>query len=172
MTLNVTTGADPSQQAVDDQIDRSNNKETLLTPSEVAKLLAAAYDGYAKEGALPGGDLTAGGTLSLLESGFISDNTPATVTNVAAAICNYWASNNTPGLPAHGGTSVVSVTIDGASAIPAMTAALQAIVTDQPADGWVGFYNASQAVVLSIPCVVVELIQPGNVPTPFPETIT
>lgn len=168
MTLNVTTGATASQQAVDDQYDRSNNGEALLTPTQMAELLAAAYDLYAKEGTLPGGDLTAGGDLSILEAGFISDNTPATVTNIATAICNYWTSNNTPGLPAHGGTEVVSVTIDGASAIPAMTAALQPVLTG----GWLGFYNATQPVVLSIPCVVVELIQPGNVPTPFPETIT
>ena len=172
MTLNVTTGATPAQQAVDDQIQRSINVETLLTPTQVALLLASAYDVYAKEGTLPGGDLTAGGTISLLETGFITDNTPATVSNIAAAICNYWASNNTPGVPAHGGSAVQSVTIAGAAAIPAMEAAISGYITDQPDDGWVGFYNVTQTVVNSIQCTIVELIQPGSVPTPFIETIS
>lgn len=172
MTLNVTTGATPSQQAVDDQVQRAVDEQTLLTPAQVAVLLADAYDAYSKEGTLSGGDLSVGGTKSILDSGFITDNTPATVSNIAAAVCNYWATNNTPGTPTHGGTSVQSVTIAAAAAIPAMTAAIQGYVTDEAGDGWVGFYNVTQSVVNSIQCTVVELIQPGNVPTPFLETIT
>lgn len=172
MTLNVTTGATASTQAVNDQITRSNNGQTLLTPTQVAALLADAYHAYAKEGTLPGCDMTGGGTKSILDGGFISDNTSATVTSIAAAICNYWATNNTPGDPAHGGTSVVSVTIASAAAIPAMEAAITGYMTDQPGDGWLGFYNVTEPVVNSIVCTIVELIQPGNVPTPFVETIT
>ena len=172
MTLNINTGATAAQKAVDDQIKLATDGDTILTPTEVAVILASAYDAYAKEGTLSGGDLSAGGTKSILDTGFISDNTSATVTNIATEICNYWSSNNAVGAPTHGGTSVQSVTIDGASKITVMTEAIEGFITDQPDDGWVGFYNVTQTVVKSIQCTIVELIQPGNVPTEFIETIT
>ena len=172
MTLTASTGATPSTKAVNDQITRSINGETLLTPTQVAVLLANAYDVYAKAGTLAGGDLSAGGTKSILDAGFITDNTVTTVTNIATAICNYWATNNTPGLPAHEGSEVESVTVAAAAVIPAMTLAIQGYITDQPDLGWLGFYNATQPVVNSIQCTIVELIQPGDVSTPFIETIT
>jgi len=172
MTLNASTGATPSQQAVDDQIQRGIDGETLLTPTQVAVLLADAYDAYAKEGVLSGADLTAGGTKSLLETGFITDNTPATITTIATGICNYWATNNTPGTPAHGGTAVQSVTIPAAAAIPAMEDAIVALIADEDPGGWVGFYNATQPVIESLECIIVELMPPNATPTPFIETIT
>ena len=168
MTLNAATGATPSQDAVDQQIQRGIDLETLLTPAQVAVELAAAYDTYSKEGILSGGDLSVGGTKSLLDSGFVTDNTTATIQSIAEGICNYWSSNNTPGTPTHGGTAVQSVTIDGASKIPAMVAA----ITGATSGGWEGFYAATEAVVKTIPCVIVELIPPFSTPTPFPETIS
>ena len=171
MSLNIATGATPSKEAVDRQISRSENQETLLTPEQVAVELADAYDTYAKEGTLPGADLTTGGTKSLLEAGFISDNTSATIDRIAEGICDYWISNNTPGTPAHGGTSVVSVTIDANSKLADMKAAIAALVTDEPVSGFMDvFYQATQDVVKTIPCTIVEMI--SRTPTPFEETIT
>lgn len=172
MTLNITTGIVPSDQAVQDQITRLENDETLLTPTQVALLLGQAYFDYSIEGTLPGADLTVGGTKSILETGFITDNTPATIDNIAAAICNYWATNITPGVPAHGGTAVVSVVIDGASKIPAMKAAIQGLITTSPAGGLTDFYQVTQDIVKTIPCIITELIPPNATPTPFPETIS
>lgn len=171
MSLNITTGVTPSQEAVDRQIQRAINEETLLTPAQVAVELADAYLLYSKEGALPGADLTVGGTKALLDSGFVTDNTPLTIDRIAEGICNYWATNITPGAPAHGGTSVVSVFINGASVIPAMKAAISGIITDVSGGGLTDLYQVTQDVVKTIPCTITELMPPNNTPTPFQETI-
>lgn len=169
MSLNIATGSTPSQITVDEQIQRAIDKETLSTPTQVAIELADAYLLYSKEGTLPGADLTVGGNQSLLNSGFITDNTPLTIDSIAEGICNYWSTNNAIGTPAHGGTSVVSVVIDGASATPAMKAAIESIITDVSGDGWTAFYQATQDVVKTIPCIITEIV--AGTPTPFEETI-
>lgn len=170
MTLNIQTGIVPSQSSVDTQIQRGIDRDPLLTPSQIAVELAAAYLAYSKEGILPGADLTPGGDQSLLNAGFISDNTTATITSIAEGICNYWSTNNAIGTPAHGGSVVESVVIDGASVIPAMISAIEAIITDTPDLGFEALYNATETVVKTIPCIVTELV--SGVSTPFPETIT
>jgi len=172
--LNANTGATAANNALIAQINKHNNGEEIKSPTDIAKDFALAYHDYAKSATLPGADCTAGGTLSLLESAFISDNTPATITKIAQGLCNYWSSFITPGAPAHGGTSVVSVVVNGSAVLAPMIAAAQALVTDQSKpDGWLDFYNATQNVVKTIPCVITEII-PGTppVPTPFPEFIT
>ena len=170
MTLNISTGVVPSQVSVDAQIQRSIDLDPLLTPAQVAVELAASYLEYSKEGTLPGADLTPGGTQSILNAGFISDNTTATITAIAEGICNYWTTNNAIGTPTHGGTSVQSVDINGAAVIPQMIAAIQSILTDVAGLGFEAFYTATEAIVKTIPCVITEIVD-GS-PVQFPETIT
>ncbi len=174
MPLNPATGATAANNALIAQIDKQNNGEPITPQSDMAKQFATAYHNYAKAATLPGADCTAGGILSILESAFISDNTAATIDRIALGLCNYWSSFITPGAPAHGGISVVSVVVNGAVVFAAMKAAVTALVTNQlKPDGWIDFYNATEAVVRTIPCVITEII-PGTppVPTPFPETIS
>lgn len=173
MALNATTGANASTQAVNDQNQRVVDQDPLLSISQMAALLADAYHQYAKGGTLPGADLTPGGTVSILEAGYTTDNTDAGIIRLAQSICDYWATNNATGAPAHGGNSVQSVTIDGAAKYAQMESAIRSIITDQAtADGWLNFYNATQTIVQSISCTVVELMPPDNTPQAFPETIT
>lgn len=174
MALNPSTGASAANDAVQAQIDRLANEQPLNSPSAMAQELAAAYHDYAKLAILPGADMTAGGTLSILESAFVSDNTSAVAAQIAQGICDYWSSFATPGTPAHGGTSVVSVVVNGGSVLAAMTAAVQGLIRDTAtADGWLDFYNATESVVKTIPCTITEMM-PGSPPYPqaFPETIS
>jgi len=174
MTLNASSGASAANSALQAQITKLENNQTLKSPTDMGKDFAAAYHDYAKSSILPGADMSAGGTLSILESAFVSDNTSGMAAQIAQGICDYWSSFAVPGVPAHGGTSVVSVVVDGASVIAAMTAAVQSLITDvEQADGWLNLYQDTEAVVKTIPCVITEMI-PGTppVPTPFPETIS
>lgn len=182
MSLIASDGAAAANTALNAQINRLNQSQALKTPSEMAVELAAAYHDYAKTAILPGADCTAGGTVSILEAAFVSDNTSAMVAKIAQGICDYWSSFITPtsitdpetGLYPHGGTSVVSVVVNGTAVLAAMTAAVQALITNTAkVDAWLDFYNATQAVVNTIPCVITEMI-PGTppVPTPFPEVIS
>lgn len=170
MSLNPATGGDLAQAAVDRQVQRVEDRQPLLTPAQVALELSEAYDTYAKEGTLPGANLTVGGDKSILDAGWVTDNTTATISRIAQSICDYWSTNNTPGSPAHGGSSVVSVTINGSAVLAAMTQAITDAVTDDPDVGVRKLYDVTEPVVKTIPCVIIELIE--GVPTPFPETIS
>jgi len=170
MSLDPANGAILTQAAVDAQIQRGIDGDPLLSPTDIAKELAQAYLDYSKGGTLPGADLTVGGTKALLDTAFISDNTAATIDSLAAGVCNYWSTNNANGVPAHGGSVVISVVINGASMIAAMKAVIQALVNNPSSNGWVTFYEDTEAIVNAIPCVVTELV--GSTPTPFPEAIS
>ncbi|MEK0324572.1 MAG: hypothetical protein QQN63_02615 [Nitrosopumilus sp.] len=173
MSLTPATGATPSETTVSDQIQRGINLVTLLTPAQVGEELADAYFAYSKEGILLGADLTVGGTKSLLDTAFLSDNTSATIDSLAEGICNYWDTNNTPGTPAHGGTVVVSVAINAAASIPAMKTAIQNFMASPSPPGFLGLYQATEVVVKAFPCVITEtIVVPPPTDTPFPETIT
>lgn len=172
MTLNATTGAAPSETAVQAQIQRGIDRDPLLSNAAIGAELAAAYYAYSTEGTLPGADLTAGGDVSILEAAFTMDNTPAGVAKLAQGICDYWATCTTTGTPAHGGTAVQSVTVNGAAMYSDMTAAITAFISSPSPPGFEGLYAATEAVVKTIPCVIVELLPPTATPTPFPETIT
>lgn len=172
MTLSPSTGAVPSTAAVDVQIQRGIDGDPLLSNAAIGAELAQAYYDYSIEGTLPGADLTAGGDVALLEAAFTMDNTPAGVARLAQGICDYWSTCTTPGAPAHGGTVVQSVTINGAAMYAAMTAAINAFVASPSPPGFEGLYAATEPVVKTIPCVIVELIPPTATPTPFPELIT
>ena len=172
MSLSPATGAAPSEASVQSQIQRGIDLDPLLSPADVGAEMAAAYFAYSIEGTLAGGDLSVGGDLSILEAAFVSDNTSASVARLAHGICDYWSTCTTPGAPAHGGTAVQSVTINGAAMYSAMTAAINNFMANPSPPGFAGLYAATEAVVNTIPCVIVELIPPFATPTPFPEFIT
>lgn len=146
-----------------------------ITPdntSQAPQALAGAFHTYAKQGTLLGGNLAAGGTEALLVQAFASPTTPAAM---AQAICDFWATCITPGLPAHGGTAVVSVAINAQAVVPAMTQAIQGCVTDaEQAEPYKILIQAIEDTVKTVPCIVTELVATpsGPVPTAFPEFIT
>lgn len=172
MGLTISIGVDASNTSVQQQIDKFEVGDTILSPTDVASELAQAYLDYSVTGILLGADLSSGGIKSILDVGFISDNTPTTIDNIASAICGYWSSIDKVGLPAHGGTSVSSVVIDGNSKLSEMKTAIEDSITDIAAGGWTDFYNNTQAVVKTIPCSITELMPPTNSPQVFMETIT
>lgn len=169
MALDATAAGARMQAEIEDQVSRPNPRP----PDDMAQRLAAIYADYSREATLPGADLSGGGNVVLLETAFRVTDPSAQVSNLAAGLCAYWATCAAPGIPAHGGTSVQSVTIPAAGREADMAAAILALVTDQERPGaFVEFYRATEAVVRSIPCVVVEII-PGSPPgpVPFPESI-
>jgi len=170
MALDYTSAGDGMEAAIQDQIER----ETPLSLQDMAHELAVVYRDYSKEATLPGADLSAGGTLSILEDAFTVLDPAAQVTKLAAGLCLYWASCAAPGVPAHGGTVVLSVVIPGPTVQAAMEAAIRGLITTQAVPApFRKFYQTTEAVVKTIPCVVTELI-PGTppVPTPFPEFLS
>ena len=170
--LNTATGATAADNALQAQYDKQANAQALKTASQMSADFGNACADYLKEGILLGGDLSAGGTLSILQNGFITDNSAATATVLATAVCNFLETNITPGLP-QVGTSVVSVTIAASAKISIMAAAILGVVSSPPATtGWINFYNAIDPIVKTIECTIIELVQPGSVPTPFVRFIT
>ena len=169
MPLDAATFGKKFQDEIQAQMDRG----TPLSNADMAKKLAAVYVDYSKQATLLGADMTAGGTAALLESAFEVTDPATEPAKLAAGICNYWATFATPGVPAHGGTVVQSVTVTGAAMIDAMTAAIQGAITDQEvADPFVKFFKDTEAVVKTIPCVIVEVLPvTPPTPTPFPEFI-
>ena len=84
----------------------------VLTPTEVSSLMRDSYYNECKNGIILGVDVAAGGIKSLLNTSFLGNNTPEVINNMAQTISDYWHTVNTPGTPAHGGTSVTNVTTD------------------------------------------------------------
>lgn len=145
----------------------------LKSPTEMAELFAAEYDKYAKGGTLLGADLTKGGDVTILETGFISDNTTAMSTKIATAICGYWESATTVSdTPEHGGTSVASVQIKASTVLAAMITAVTDTITNVAGDGWIDLFKNTEEVVKTIPCIITELVGAPPVSTTFPEKIT
>jgi len=166
---------DPSSagQAFQAEIQTQMDRETPLSNADMAKKLAKVYLDYSKAATVLGADMSAGGDVSILEDAFQVADPAVQVQKMAAGICNYWSTFTTPGIPAHGGTVVQSVTVAGASMIGAMAAAIQSLVTDQEVpDPFVKFFHTTESVVKTIPVTVVEIIPvPPPTPTPFPEFI-
>lgn len=170
--LNTSTGATAADAALQAQYNRQAAAELLNTPEEMSTEFGNACADYLKEGILLGGDLSAGGTISILQNGFISDNTAATATALATAVCNFLETNTTTGTP-QVGSSVQSVTIAANAKISTMAAAILTIINTPPATtGWVNFFNAIDPIVKTIECTIIELVDPGAVPTPFVRFIT
>ena len=174
MPLVPANGANAATSAVNAQITKLQNGDLIKSNVDIAKDLAAAYHDYAKSATLPGADMSAGGTVSILEAAFVPDNTPGMATQIAQGICDYWSSFAVAGVPAHGGTSVITVVVNGASVFAAMTSAVQSLITDaQTTDVWLNFYQQTEIVVKTIPCTITEMM-PGSPPYPqaWQETIT
>lgn len=170
MALDPNSSGDAMAQELQDQVGR----ETPLSPAAMAARLAQVYLDHSKAATLASADMTAGGDVSLLESAFEVTDSSLQVDKLAAGLCSYWTTCGVPGVPAHGGTSVVSVAVAGASVLAAMRAAVQSLITTAAVDHpFRKFFETTDAVVRTIPCTVTEVI-PGTppVPTPFPGTIS
>ena len=170
MALDASSSGDAMAQEIQDQVER----EEPLSPAAMAARLAQVYLDHSKAATLPGADLSAGGDVSLLEQAFQVTDSSLQVDKLAAGLCSYWATCGAPGIPAHGGTSVVAVVIPGPSVLAAMRSAVQSLITTEEVDHpFRKFFETTDQVVRSIPCVVTEGI-PGTppVPTPFPEVIS
>lgn len=151
------------------QIVKSADGKTSVAPQ-----LASAYNDYAKGGTILGADCSSGGTVALLTQAFSTDGTPAAVANMASGICNFWMTVPKPGIPSHGGTTVVSVVPSFSTMIAAVTSAIQGcITTDAVQKPYKRLFQAVENVLKTAPCVVTEMI-PGTppVPTPFPEFLS
>lgn len=168
----IVTEDDYSQGLVPDSID------VPADTSSFAKDFAAAYDKYAAEGIVLGG-LNIGGVVASIETYLTSLSTPdpAAIDNFAKALSAYWATVAiVPGLPAHGGTSVVSSLNDALAHEADFKVAIEASITTEESKPY--YFNLiknieTMAVKLII-WTVIELIPTpaGPVPTPFPEGIT
>ncbi len=161
MALDPNTYGQVAESALEDQIERLER----LPPAEMAEEFALVYHDYAREGECGGVDIGAGGDPGALTPGFISDNTPETVTRLANALCDYWETFTTPGV-AEVLNTVVSVTPDASAQRGPMEQAIRDYAQSGSArDGWRGWYEATEAVVNQIPFTVVEMDGDGNTQT-------
>jgi len=152
MSLDPQTYGQQAEQALTDQIESGG----ALTPEEMSQEFAAIYHDYGREGECGGVDISAGGDASILEPAFLSDNTPATITQIANALCDYWESFATPG-----GAEVLDVVLSVVPDASAQRAPMEAAIIDYAESGdsrtgWDGWYNATQDVVSQIPFLVTE----------------
>lgn len=150
--------------------------DTPLVPSDFVQAFADGYDTYAKAGVVPGA-ANAGGTKSLLTAVLSAQAVPATatfVTTLAQALADYWATVAvTPGDPAHGGTSVATVTNNASTLVSAFAAAITAsITTSESSPYFETFVVNIEEVVKTIVWTVTELVGAPPVPTAFAEAIT
>lgn len=145
----------------------SNEFERIVKGADgkknVAPDLAKAYNKYAKGGTIAGAILTAGGDVSLLESAFTTDNTEATITNMAAKICAFWDGVPKPGVPSHGGTVVASVAPTFSLMTVAVADAIKSCITKKAIEN-----------VLKTATVTITETMPTTPPSPgtFPETLS
>lgn len=140
----------------------------------VAPDLAKAYNKYAKGGTIAGAVLTAGGDVSLLESAFTTDNTEATITNMAAKICAFWDGVPKPGVPSHGGTVVASVDPTFSLMTVAVADAIKSCITDKTVEKpYKTLFKAIENVLKTATVTITETM-PTTPPSPgtFPETLS
>ncbi|SOE80113.1 hypothetical protein SAMN05720781_3297 [Fibrobacter sp. UWT3] len=147
--------------------------------TSVAPQLAKAYDDYAKCGVILGADLSAGGDKSLLESAFtVCNPSEGTAANMAARLCAYWQGLPKPGIPSHGGVTVVSVVPTFAAVQPAVLAVITDLVKEQATSKqevqkpYKKLFGAIETVLKTAICTVTETMPttPPS-PSPFPETL-
>lgn len=142
--------------------------------TSVAPQLAKAYNKYAKGGTIAGAVLTAGGDVSLLESAFTTDNTEATITNMAAKICAFWDGVPKPGVPSHGGTVVVSVAPTFSLMTSAVVDAIKSCITKKAIEKpYKTLFKAIENVLKTATVTITETM-PTTPPSPgvFPETLS
>lgn len=171
MALDPAKAASLFQVVVEEQIQRVEQGDPIAPPEEVAEGLADAYFEYSKGATLPGADMTSGGTRQILVDAFTFSEAEAMPLQLSNGIATYWSSFNTPGLPAHGGSAVVSVVVNGIPLATAFETAIRGSINDQLIpEPYEVFFQNIELVVNTIPCVITELV--NGTPTPFPETIT
>lgn len=139
-------------------------------PADFAK----AYNGYATQGVVLGAT-NAGGNASILE-GFMQgvSNSPATLDAFASALAGFWAGVAiTPGIPAHGGTAVVSVVNNAATLTAAFKAAIVASQTSSKSEPlFLTLISNIEAVAKTIVWTVTEMMPSvPPAPVPFPEVV-
>lgn len=130
---------------------------------------AAAYDAYVQEGVVPGAENT-GGNINILDAVLRSGGN-ISVNTLAQAFADYWATVAvTPGDPAHGGTTVVSVTNNASSMISVFAQAIQSSLTSVESKPYFHqFISNLQGAAQQIVWTVTELVAGSS--QSFPETI-
>lgn len=162
--------------ALQDQagIDATGSPTGALPMGDFPESWATAYDDYAAAGVVPGAENT-GGDKSIIENALRSaESSTATVTVLATALANYWATVAIEtGTPAHGGTAVASVVNNAAALVTLFEDAINASITSSESVPWFETFitNVQTMAVASIVWTVTELLPPAATPTPFPEAI-
>ena len=130
-----------------------------------ADKLADAYDSYAHGGTIKGA-LCTGGDKSLLIEAFTTDNTDLTVIKMALKICEYWQSVPVIGIPAHGGSSVVSVVPTFTAYVSVVELTIRGMITstlfEKP---YKRFFGAIETALKTVPITITEMM-PGSPPAP------
>lgn len=177
MALNPAAGAADIAITYQDAagIDATGNPTGAEPAGDFPADFADAYNAYAMDGVVPGAQNN-GGDASIIEGALRAiTSVPASVTDLATALANYWATVAVdPGDPAHGGTAVASVENNAATLIPAFTAAITASITSAEDKPWYGSFvsNVQTMAVTQIIWTVTELMPPAGTPVAFPEAIT
>jgi hypothetical protein len=138
---------------------------------------ATGYNNYAKAGIIPGA--APGSEQPSIISNFLEGAKSAggaDVAEFALALAEYWATVLTsPGAPAHGGMSVISVTNNAILHVDDFEAAIKASMTSSESKPYYFAFvsNVENIAVKKIIWTVTEMM-PGSPPSPsgFPELIT
>lgn len=155
-------------------IDADGNPAPTL-PADYPANFASAYDDYAAEGVVLGA-LNDGRSPEILENFMrtATGNDAQVITDFATALAEYWATVAVqPGLPAHGGSVVESVSNDAMAHIADFEAAILASMTSVESKPWFNQFvtNVENIAVSAIIWTVIEVLPPST-PTPFTEVIT
>ncbi|MFW6156784.1 MAG: hypothetical protein ACOC7J_05645 [Armatimonadota bacterium] len=155
MALDPKTYGEQAETELEEQIDAVMDGGGL-SPEDMSKEFAAVYHDYAREGECGGVDIAAGGDQAVLDPAFVSDNSAATIEQLAQALCDYWDTFDTEG-EAQELDVVTDVSPQAQDQVSAMETAIEDyIASGDDRDGWVGWYEATEAVVKQIEFLVTE----------------
>ena len=152
-------------------LDASGNPIPSPPTGDFPANWATAYDTYAAGGEVPGAQ-NQGGNKIIIEAflrGLVSKDN---VIEFAEVLANYWATVAViPGAPAHGGTSVISVTNDAASKVGLFESAIRASITESRSEPFFQHFieNVQNIAVSQVIWSVTEDTPSG--PVTFPENI-
>lgn len=143
--------------------------DTAPVSTDYPAAFADSYDTYAAAGEVPGSTNT-GGTKAAIAN-CLADQATLGVDTLAQALADYWATVAlTPGTPAHGGSSVESVTNDAATRVAAFKDAITTSITAAESTPWFEQFIANvEAAAKQIQWTVTEMV--NGTPTPFIEHI-
>lgn len=151
----------------------ANGKPSGNPPAgDLAAAWAQNYNNYATQGIVPGALNTDGATSSIEQFFSEVNSSSAMARKLAQALADFWATVAIdPGEPAHGGTSVISVTNDAAAQVGAFEAAIMASITTEERKPYFQHLiaNIQSTAVAGITWTVTELM-PG--PPPYPQAFT